>query len=113
MRGAGVRLLTPALLLSLGCGNGAGPEPEVIDRETFVATYVDLRAAALSTADGRITPERREEILRAHGVTEEDLLAFAEVHGRDVEYMAEVWSEIEQRLDLRTAPGDTASRTSG
>lgn len=79
-----------------------------MNRETFIATYADLRAAALSSRDGRIAPEHREEILEAHGVSEEELLRFVEIHGRDVEYMAEVWGEVEERLAGRALESDTA-----
>ena len=34
-----------------------------------------------------------------HGASEDDLLAFADVHGGDYEYMTSVWAEIQTRLD--------------
>lgn len=100
------------LVLTLAaCGGGADPET-AIDRETFVETYLDLRAPVLVGTRERITPAEREAVLARHGVTEEQLLEFAEVHGADPGYMDDVWTEIESRLDeLRSgevrAPGDS------
>jgi hypothetical protein len=91
-----------ALLATLGCRDDTRTS---IDRETFVNTYVDLRKAALETPGGRITPERRDEVLERHGVSEADLFRFAEVRGADVAYMASVWNEVEARLEPDTVPG--------
>jgi hypothetical protein len=88
-------LLLPVLLLAAACG---GAEPETIERESFIATYVDLRRAALQNPGAQIGPPQRDEVLARHGVSEEDLLSFVEVHGRDVDYMAGVWGEVEARL---------------
>ncbi len=70
-----------------------------MDRETFIATYVDLRATAVRGETGTIDAEQRREILARHGVTEEGLIAFASAHGEDVEYMKGVWDEVETQLD--------------
>lgn len=103
-----IRRLRSAALLILGlgalpalpaCGNGAEPAPaETIDRETFVATYVDLRAAALAAPGGGLAPADRERILAQHGVSEQDLLEFADARGGDVAYMRDLWLEVEARL---------------
>jgi hypothetical protein len=78
------------------CGGDASPvASDVIDRETFVATYVDLRMAAIASPDFRVTSEERAEVLARHGVDGEDLVRFAEVHGRDLELMTEIWTEVE------------------
>ena len=74
--------------------NGEG----VIDRETFISTYVDLRVAALSRADGELRRQDRDRILDEHGVEEEDLVRFVEVRGRDVHFMQELWDEVRQRI---------------
>lgn len=78
-----------------------------VDRETFIETYVELRLAALPSPDRKITPERKQEILSARGITEDDLLAFAESYGRDVNAMVAVWTEVEQRIAQRGAPSDS------
>ncbi|HSM06785.1 MAG TPA: hypothetical protein VK858_19320 [Longimicrobiales bacterium] len=92
-----------ALLIAAGttaCGPDDGAMPETLDRETFVAVMVELRKAALAESDATLRPSEREQILGGHGVTEEDLLTFAEVHGQDPTYMAEVWRDIETRLNV-------------
>ena len=53
----------------------------------------------MSNFNGALPPEARERILGTHAVTGEQLEAFAEVHGADLEYMKELWNEIELRLD--------------
>ena len=87
-----------ALLAALAVGSACRSEDDAIDRETFIDTYVELRSTALKNPGTRITPEQRTEILAKHGVSEDDLMHFADVHGRDVDYMAEVWNEVEARL---------------
>jgi hypothetical protein len=93
-----------ALALAIAsCGSDtAQPDPDaVIDRTTFVETYVDLRWETVHTPDFRLTPEARDEILARHGVRSEDLVRFAEVHGRDLELMNEVWAAIEAGIQER------------
>ena len=89
-----------ALLLALAsCGGDTGPvASDVIERQTFVDTYVDLRLAAIQAPDFRVPSGERDQILARHGVSAEDLLRFAEAYGRDLELMNEVWSEIEARF---------------
>jgi hypothetical protein len=75
-----------------------------VDRETFVAVYVELRLAALSSPTGRITPALRDRILAGGGIDEEALLQFVEAHGRDVDYMAALWTEVEERIENPSPP---------
>lgn len=92
-------LLLAGLLVVPGCGEGgAEPREEGIDRETFVATYVDLRRAAIRDGPDPITPEARDRVLERHGVSSEELLEFVEIHGRDLEYMEAVWDTVEAIL---------------
>ena len=105
------RLRGPILALALlagACGGGASEPAEAggLDRETFITAYVDLRTAAIRTEGSRLTDGDRTSILSRHGVTEDQLLAFAELHGENVEYMRAVWDEVEARLDaVRVLPG--------
>lgn len=99
--------LTLAVVL-FACGGG--DDAATIDRETFVSAYVDLRTEALFNDSSRITDEERTQVLQQYGVTEDDLLAFADVHGRDVEYMRNVWDEIEERLDAMRPEIDESGR---
>lgn len=98
-----MRRRAPAVaLLGLAAAcSGGGQEAvpgDVIDRETFIATYVDLRDAAVRSAEFLVSADQRAEILARHGVDAEGLVRFAEAHGRDLEFMNEVWTEVETRL---------------
>ena len=108
-RGRLLLLLGLAAGASAACGgDGGGADAAAIDRDTFVATYVDLRRASLDAGGGAIEAAERERILGEHGVTEEDLLRFADVHGPDVTYMRGVWDEVQARLEPPSPPADTA-----
>ncbi len=92
-------------LAAAACAPG---EPETISRETFVQTYVALRAAELRSSEAVIPDEDRERVLAEMGVSEEDLLAFAEVHGDDVLFMEAVWTDVQNRLvELSSRPDTT------
>ncbi|MDX1647784.1 MAG: hypothetical protein R3304_11625 [Longimicrobiales bacterium] len=92
-----------AAMTVLGACGSSTPD-DVIDRETFIDAYVELRVAALDTDSQRVAAADREAILQRLGVTEDDLLRFAEVHGGELEYMREVWNEVELRLDQPSDP---------
>lgn len=104
MRRSAAALLFAGLVLTACGGVFGGEEPETVDRSAFIATYVDLRIAALRT-DGTLDPTRRQAILSEHGVTEEELLEFAEIHGRDPAFMRDLWSDVEQKLDSARMAG--------
>lgn len=93
-----VALLLPA------CGGGNTARDGVIERETFIATYVDLRLSALGTTTGVIEPSERSRILEKHGVTTDAMEAFAEAWGDDPAAMQAVWAEVQRRL--RVAAGE-------
>lgn len=101
-------LLTSALgalvvTLAAACGSGTGDSPDSIESEVFIQTYVDLRTSALDTDSQRLAPVDRETILREHSVTVEELTHFAKSHGDDLDFMREVWNEVELRLDRMPA----------
>ncbi len=108
-------LLLLALLAGAGCGGeGTAPDAErALSRDAFVAAYLDLRLAALRTPEAEIRPEDRAEVLARHGVTEEDLLRFVEVHGGEVELMKTVWDEVQARLDSIRFPAADTSNSGG
>lgn len=92
-----LRLVGAAVLvLCLACG---GPSDETIERQVFIDTWVDLRMAALDTDSLRLAASDREAILQRHGVSSEELTRFAEVHSTDLEFMRDVWNDVELRLD--------------
>lgn len=96
-------------LLLVGCGTGADGG-DVLDRETFIVTYIDLRRAALRSPTRELGAAERARVLESHGVTEEQLLEFTDVHGRDVDFMMELWTEVENRMDsIATAPSDSSA----
>jgi hypothetical protein len=71
-----------------------------MERETFVEVYVALRMEALTSPQSELPEGARLRILAEYDVTADDLLAFAEAHGRNPDYMVEVWREIEERLNV-------------
>ena len=89
-----------ALLLVLGTLACSGGSADSIDREVFIATYVDLRMAALETDSARIGIAERDEILQRHGVSADDMKTFTEVHSGDLDFMRDVWNEVEVRMDV-------------
>lgn len=104
------RLLGGGLLcLLFACGGEQAPEAgETISRDVFVGTYVELRTAALHSPDGRVGPEAKAEILGANGVTEADLIEYVDVHGARVQFMVEVWAEIDDTLRALRTEDDSA-----
>ena len=103
------RLTLGLLLSSLACGGSQSnlPAGDLIKPEDFIATYVDLRAAALITEDGQVTEVGRSEVLDRHGISEEDLISFAEAYGEDLTFMQEIWNEIELRLENTSSSPDS------
>ena len=103
------RLTLGLLLSSLACEGSQSnlPAGDLIEPEDFIATYVDLRAAALITEDGQVTEVGRSEVLDRHGISEEDLISFAEAYGEDLTFMQEIWNEIELRLENTSSSPDS------
>ncbi len=64
-----------------------------IDRTTFIATYVALSITDMEDLD------RRDHILDSLSVTPQDLEEFATYHGKDVRFIADLWTEIESAID--------------
>ena len=102
--------LSATLLTGFVLGCRGGDEADLMTRAEFVSTYVDLRVAALRREDETLTDSARAAVLARHGVSEGDLLDFASTHGGDLEFMREVWNEVEARLDsVPMVPEDEAS----
>jgi hypothetical protein len=95
----------------MGCGDSGTDADSPVDQETFIASYVDLRMTALGTETGELDDALRAEVLERNGVSEEELVAFVELHGEDVSLMQDIWDEIESRMDASgptpdSVPGD-------
>jgi hypothetical protein len=101
-----------AASLALAAACGGGRDADTIDRDVFIAAYVDLRVAALDTDSARIAAADRDGILARHGVTEEDLTRFAELHAEDLDFMRDVWTDVEAAMD-REPPGSDDSDPNG
>lgn len=94
--------LWSALALSvLACGRGDEVRvvEGVIDRETFIEVYVDLRAGAVRNPELALPEEERDRILSSHGVDEASLMAFVDAYGRELDFMNELWAEVERRVE--------------
>lgn len=89
------------------CGGDEAASP--VDRDTFVAVWVDLRLAALASSGEPPDPATRERIVERHGTTEEELLAFVDAHGRDIAYMERVWQDVEARMSELAPAADTTN----
>ncbi len=95
---------TAALFLVWACASCTSTEPErpdTIPADRFIDTYVELRVTALSNSTGEITAAQRDSILSASGVLSNEMVEFAEVHGRRAIYMQEVWDSVEVRFQRR------------
>ena len=87
-----------ALIVCWSCsGNTTDVAEDTDGREVFMGAYVDLRVAALSSGT-TVLGSVRDSILAVYGVTGEELLEFVDTHGEDVEFMRDLWAEIEGRL---------------
>ncbi len=91
-----------ALTLCWSCSGGATDVPEVTPgRAEFIGAYTDLRTAALSSGSTELGDEVRDSILAIYDVTAQDLMDFIETHGEDVEFMRDLWTEIEALMTER------------
>lgn len=90
--------------LAVGCSGPSGVEGDILDRETFISVYVDLRLLAMDNRAQEIHPTERDSILEAYGLHADDLVAFADSHGRDVRYMTELWADVEELINRALEP---------
>ena len=97
------RVLLAALVFAWACSEELPPpEPDrpTIDERTFTATLSDLVVARIQLLpDTAAYARRAAEILREHGVAEEDLRAFVEVHGQNDDLMTRSYARVSARLD--------------
>lgn len=92
-----------AMICILGaCGlsePAPGPEESArITADRFIEVYTALRQAAAVAQDTVAFDSMRDEILRTHGVTEDDLFEFARVHSGNIDSLIQLWDSIRTRL---------------
>ncbi len=106
-----------ALLLGVASGAcGANTPNEVvdtIDRETFIEVYVDLRSVALRKTSRKVNAVERDSVLTMHEVTEENLRLFLEVYHTEVEFMRDLWNDVEARISLMLLMAGEGSERDG
>jgi hypothetical protein len=91
-----------ATTLCLSCSSGATDVPEETPGRTeFIGAYIDLRLAAMSAETTDIGDDLRDSLLAVYDVTEQDLIDFVDMHGEEVEFMRDLWGEIETILTAR------------
>jgi hypothetical protein len=95
------------LLTTGGCtGETSGPSRgDTISREQFIEAYHELRREGLRSPSMEIGLEARDRILENLGLTEEDLLTFAEVWGSDPEVMQGLWEELDSLMRVDRMEG--------
>ena len=88
-----------AVTLFWSCGDGATDVTgDTAGRETFIGAYLALRSEAMSSGSTEMEDRVRDSILTIYDVTAQELLDFIDTHGEDVEFMRDLWTEIETRM---------------
>ncbi len=91
-----------ALAACWSCSEDATDVTEdAVAREVFIGAYLDLRVAALSSGTTEIEGAVRDSILAVYGVTGEELSEFVDTYGENVEFMHDLWAEIDGQLTER------------
>lgn len=97
------RALLAALAFAFSCSEELPPpEPDrpTIEERAFTAALSDLVVARIQLLPDTAAYARRAgEILREHGVTEEELRTYVDVHGQNDDRMARVYARVSARLD--------------
>ena len=89
-----------ALVVLASCSNGSPiASGSTIDPDVFVDVMVQLRTSASLHPSGYLPAGEPERILEEAGVEREDLVEFVEVHGDDIWLMADLWEEIDRRIN--------------
>lgn len=103
----GALLALGTLLFAAGCSGGP---PGPITREAYVDLYVQILRAADAAPDSIAARDSARRILAEHGVTNDDLMEFAQRYVDDPTALAGIWEEIEERLKQ---PRDTVIENEG
>ena len=113
------RPLVTLIALFLGVASGAcgantpNEVVDTIDRETFIEVYVDLRSVALRKTSCKVNAVERDSVLAMHEVTEENLRLFLEVYHTEVEFMRDLWNDVEARISLMLQMAGEGSERDG
>ncbi|UCC73133.1 MAG: hypothetical protein JSV86_00785 [Gemmatimonadota bacterium] len=96
-------LVLGTLLSFAGCKDEAREETG-ISREDYIETYLEILLAAEAAADSFAATDSALAVLARRGLTEQDLLDFARRYRDDPGYLADIWQEIEERLEPEETP---------
>ena len=91
----GTTLVLGTLLAFAAC---KAQEKGPITREDYIDLYVRILTAADGATDSTAATDSANRILTERGVSEDDLLEFAERLSQDPQALADIWGEIEARL---------------
>jgi hypothetical protein len=91
----GTTLVLGALLPFPSCD---AQEEGPITREEYIDLYVRILTAGEAARDSVAATDSANRILTERGLTDEDLLEFAERLSHDPQALADIWGEIEARL---------------
>ena len=97
-RALGAVLALGALLSFAACADGEPGAGTELSRQEYVDTYVEILLAADLAEDSVAASDSARAILARRGLTEYDLLDFAQNLDEDPEQLAEIWQEIENRI---------------
>jgi len=77
-----------------------------LTRDDYVTVYVEILRAAGNAPDSVAASDSARRILAKYGLTDEDLMEFAQRHADDPGVLADAWRQIEEQL--RQPPDTTA-----
>lgn len=82
----------------MACKDGEADREIGIGRQEYIDAYVEILLAAEAADDSIAASDSARVILARRGLTEDDLLEFGRRYVDDPQYLAEAWSEIQERL---------------
>ncbi|HJR63254.1 MAG TPA: hypothetical protein VJ803_06085 [Gemmatimonadaceae bacterium] len=110
------RLCTGALTIAALLGCRMGGDLAGLDESAFIVAMAELRVIATTPdLDSIRRATARDSVLRARGVTAEQLERSARSLAADPEHAMEVWQEIDRRAEeMRSgASGGDTAKTAG
>ena len=100
--GVGGRRLTGlvALIAAGVFGAACADRPTVLAEETYIDVMAQLAWSRVRYMDTPADDSIRAAVLEEYGLSGDDLLDFADRHGRDVERMDRIWEAIRVRVGV-------------